>query len=308
MNILQYLIKKLLIEKNNLMRFSNTAPYRYKIYQIPKRNSNKKRTIAQPSRELKYIQKEIVNYLSCKLPLHDAAYAYREKRSIKNNAEIHKNSNYLLKMDLENFFPSITPEIFFSVLKKIDIQIDEDNRFILKNLLFYKTRENKNLRLSIGAPSSPLLSNFIMFFLDKDIQLICQQLNVNYTRYADDLTFSTNKKNTLCDIPEIISSLLETHFHGKLKINKDKTIFSSKRHNRHVTGITITNDNQLSLGRERKRRISSMLHYFINGKLNNDEIDKLRGIMAFAKHVDFKFYNKMIHKYNLENVKVVNNN
>ncbi|MCT7085107.1 RNA-directed DNA polymerase, partial [Salmonella enterica subsp. enterica serovar Oranienburg] len=92
----------------------------------------------------------------------------------------------------------------------------------------------------------------------------------NYTRYADDLTFSTNNKDVLFDIPDMLENVLPKYSLGRIRINHEKTVFSSKGHNRHVTGITLTNDNKLSIGRERKRKISAMIHHFINGKLSTD--------------------------------------
>src|SRR5574343_1201175 len=86
--------------------------------------------------------------------------------------------------------------------------------------------------LSIGAPSSPLISNFIMYFFDEKIQNICKENNTLYTRYADDLTFSTNVKNLLFEFPNIVAAILEEETQGQIKINNKKTVFSSKAHNR----------------------------------------------------------------------------
>ncbi|CAI2025417.1 retron St85 family RNA-directed DNA polymerase [Serratia fonticola] len=307
MDILQHIADSLLIGKKDVMDFSLTAPYRYKIYKIPKRNSDKTRTIAHPAKELKFIQRIIVSYLSDILPVHDHAYAYKKGASIKHNAEVHLSTKYLLKMDFENFFPSITPRLFFSKLKKANIELDDDNKLILENFLFFKSKRNSNLRLSIGAPSSPLVSNFVMYFWDIEVQNICENKGVKYTRYADDLTFSTNNKDILFDVPEILQNILPKYSLGKLRINHDKTVFSSKGHNRHVTGITLSNDNKLSLGRERKRTISAMIHYFINNKLEIENIYKLTGLLAFAKYIEPQFYQKMVKKYGAENIAKLKN-
>lgn len=302
MDILQYISDSLLISKKEVIAFSLSAPYRYKIYQIPKRNSNKLRTIAHPSKELKFIQRIIVSYLSDILPVHDNAYAYKKGSSIKENAEIHLSTKYLLKMDFSNFFPSITPRLFFSKLKQANINLNENDELILENFLFLKSRRNSNLRLSIGAPSSPLISNFVMYFWDVEIQNICSNKGINYTRYADDLTFSTNNKNILFEIPELLQTILPKYSLGKLRINNDKTVFSSKGHNRHVTGITLSNDNKLSLGRERKRIISAMIHHFINNKLDAAQTYQLIGLLAFASYIEAEFYQRMVQKYGIENI------
>ncbi|ECI4279054.1 RNA-directed DNA polymerase [Salmonella enterica subsp. enterica] len=279
-----------------------TAPYRYKIYKIAKRNSDKKRTIAHPSKELKFIQREITEYLTDKLPVHECAFAYKKGSSIKTNAQVHLHTKYLLKMDFENFFPSITPRLFFSKLRLANIDLTADDKVLLENILFFKSKRNSNLRLSIGAPSSPLISNFVMYFWDIEVQEICSKIGVNYTRYADDLTFSTNNKDVLFDIPDMLENVLPKYSLGRIRINHEKTVFSSKGHNRHVTGITLTNDNKLTIGRERKRKISAMIHHFINGKLSTDECNKLVGLLAFAKNIEPSFYKSMVIKYGSDNI------
>ncbi|ECJ9431255.1 RNA-directed DNA polymerase, partial [Salmonella enterica] len=206
---------------------------------------------------------------------------YKKGSSIKTNAQVHLHTKYLLKMDFENFFPSITPRLFFSKLRLANIDLTADDKVLLENILFFKSKRNSNLRLSIGAPSSPLISNFVMYFWDIEVQEICPKIGVNYTRYADDLTFSTNNKDVLFDIPDMLENVLPKYSLGRIRINHEKTVFSSKGHNRHVTGITLTNDNKLSIGRERKRKISAMIHHFINGKLSTDECNKLVGLLAF---------------------------
>lgn len=302
MDILQHISDVLLISKKDVINFSLSAPYRYKIYKIPKRNSDKLRTIAHPSKELKFIQRIIVSSLSQTLPVHAHAYAYKKGVSIKENAQMHLSTKYLLKMDFSNFFPSITPRLFFSKLRQANIDFDEDNKLILENFLFFKSKRNSNLRLSIGAPSSPLISNFVMYFWDVEIENICASKGITYTRYADDLTFSTNNKNVLFEIPELLQSILPKYSLGELRINHAKTVFSSKKHNRHVTGITLSNNNKLSLGRERKRAISAMIHHFINNKLDADKTSQLIGLLAFANYIESEFYHRMVEKYGMENI------
>lgn len=302
MDILQHISDALLISKKEVVAFSLSAPYRYKIYKIPKRNSDKLRTIAHPAKELKFIQRIIVSCMSDILPVHDNAYAYKKGGGIKENAEMHLSTKYLLKMDFSNFFPSITPRLFFSKLKQANINFDENNKLILENFLFFKSRRNSNLRLSIGAPSSPLISNFVMYFWDVEIQNLCLKKGINYTRYADDLTFSTNNKDILFEIPKLLQTILPKYSLGKLRINNDKTVFSSKGHNRYVTGITLSNDNKLSLGRERKRIISAMIHHFINNKLDTAQTYQLIGLLAFASYIEVEFYQRMVQKYGIENI------
>ncbi|WFP51447.1 retron St85 family RNA-directed DNA polymerase [Methylomonas sp. EFPC3] len=295
------------MSKPEIIKFCLTSPHRYKTYKIPKRNSDQKRTISHPSKELKFIQRVLNDYLREKLPIHDCAYAYKHGLNIKDNAEVHASTKYFLKMDFEDFFPSITPDFFFTMLDKAGLEINEIDSILLKNFIFCKASRKSGLFLSIGAPSSPLISNFVLFGFDKNIKRFCAEKNINYTRYADDLTFSSNIKNSLFEIPEIVKYYLDIETNGKIKINKRKTVFSSKAHNRHVTGVTLTNDEKLSVGRDRKRLISAMIHHFKCEKLDPTEIEKLKGLMSFVNYIEGDFYRRMIIKYGSETIDKLNN-
>jgi RNA-directed DNA polymerase len=292
------LCESLSITRSSLTRFSETAPNKYKVYTIPKRTSGQ-RVIAHPSKKLKFIQKALINELAVKLKSHDAAYAYKKNLSIKDNARVHVNSEYLLKMDFSDFFNSIKPSALFLVCERNNIIWSDAEKRLLAGLLFWnKTKsQNKKLVLSVGAPSSPLISNFVMYDFDCKISEYCQNKKISYSRYADDITFSTNHRNVLFEIPNIVREMLVNLYENQIVINKLKTRFSSKAHNRHVTGITLTNDNQLSLGRARKRLVSSLIHKFKIGILNSSDTFYLQGLLAFCISIEPSFVDRMAVKY-----------
>lgn len=297
MNMIKFVCESLCMEADDLVSFASTAPHRYKIYKIPKRSGDGTRTIAHPSKQLKFIQRLMLKELSKTLILHKSAFAYRKNISIKDNAEVHSNNKYLLKMDFKDFFPSINPSLLFNEFQKAGINwCDEDKKFI-SNIFFYKLRQNSPLRLSIGAPSSPLISNFIMFNFDSIIADSCNKIGINYSRYADDISFSTNVKDILFDIPNLVETTLKKEGYESIRINKDKTIFSSKAHNRHITGVTLGNDGTLSIGREKKRLLSAAIHHFSIGKEPTINISKLKGHLSFAFYIEPKFRLRMEKKY-----------
>ena len=304
--ILEHLSTSLFIAEHDVISFAVTSPYRYKVYEIPKRNSKKTRTIAHPSKELKFIQRNIAEFLGNILPVHKAAFAYKKGVGIKDNAKQHSDSKYLLKMDFKNFFPSITPSLFFNIAERQGVVFDKKDKLILTGLLFWKRKGIDGLVLSIGAPTSPLISNFVMHSFDKAISKVCLNKKITYTRYADDITFSTRIKNNLFELPEVISSLLVENVKG-VKINSKKTIFTSKAHNRHVTGVILTNEGGLSIGRERKRLLSSMIHRSKFNKLTNEEASRLLGLISYAAHIEPEFLERMSKKYGdevLNNIKL----
>lgn len=295
MSFTLHLAQKLGKSKVDVENFLYDAPEKYKIYSIPKRKHGF-RLIAQPSRELKLYQRKFISTVS--LPIHDAAMAYRDGKSIKDNALLHSHNSYLLKLDLENFFNSITPQLFWNVwAQNGDVPHEKDCQWI--NRMLFWNKDGK-LVLSVGAPSSPLISNFCMYYFDEALSNYCRNQGVVYTRYADDLTFSTNSKNKLFSFPTYVQELLIKHFSGSLIINQSKTTFSSKAHNRHVTGVTITNDAQLSLGRAKKRYIKHKVHQFKISNLDMYETQHLKGLLSFAKHIEPEFYTSLIKKYTRE--------
>jgi retron-type reverse transcriptase len=297
--IIEHLSDTLFLAEHDIVSFSLTSPHRYKVYEIPKRNSKKTRTIAHPSKELKFIQRTLVEYLSRVLPIHEAAFAYKKGVGIKDNAKQHAESKYLLKMDFKDFFPSITPTLFFNVAKAHGIEFNKKDRMVLTGLLFWKPKSTDGLVLSIGAPTSPLISNFVMYTFDQRITDECFNKKITYTRYADDITFSTRIKNTLFELPLIISTLLTETVEG-IVINSEKTIFTSRAHNRHVTGVTLTNEGGLSIGRERKRLISSMIHKSKFNKLSTEDASNLLGLISYAAHIEPEFHDRMIKKYGID--------
>ena len=299
MNLVKQLAKHLRKNESEVIRFLVDAPNKYRVYKIPKR-SHGHRVIAQPSRELKEYQRAFLNLYS--FPVHHSAMAYCKGKSIKENALAHVRNNYLLKTDFENFFNSITPTIFWQSIESCPVDVPTfttQEKKLVEKLIFWcpsKTKDGK-LVLSVGAPTSPTISNFCLYEFDRFITNICNDQKITYTRYADDLTFSTNEKDILYTIIPSIQYLLEEHFSHNLKLNHSKTAFSSRAHNRHVTGITLSNERKLSLGRERKRYIKHLVNQFKYNQLDDSDIYHLQGLLAFAQHIEPVFIKRLKAKY-----------
>ncbi|MGP6429326.1 retron St85 family RNA-directed DNA polymerase [Pseudomonas paraglycinae] len=300
MLILEELASKLLISTAELVTFVNTAPYRYKVYSIPKRSGRGVRIIAQPTDVLKVMQRMVLDSYLKGLPVHDCATAYRDGVSIRENAAAHLNTKYLLKMDFSDFFPSIGPNDLISHIKKHRESISREDAYAVKKIFFWARKKDPTHRLSIGAPSSPFISNTLMYEFDCKVYDECARIGVKYTRYADDLTFTTNTRGILFELFDIVNKICGEIDYPTLKINPEKTVFSSKGNNRHITGLVLTNDNKISLGREKKRHFKSLIHKYSLGKMSGEEIYALKGRLAFAKHVEPTFYSSVVQKYGAE--------
>ena len=297
------IIEKMLIEMpfsaDELKDLVATAQYRYKVYKIPKRQPNQFRTIAQPSPEIKLIHRWLTNSVFSSLPIHKAATAYREGRSIADHAAIHAKNRFLLKMDFTNFFPSITVADIRRYLVEIGKMSPEDAR-IVSLLVCWRDKKNERLCLSIGAPSSPHLSNVMLYAFDKKVVQLCRTHKVAYSRYADDLAFSTNRKEVLSDFARQIQVICEELEYPKLEVNHKKTVSTSRAFRRVLVGLVLTPDGTVSLGRQKKRRLRSELYRFSQDKLDAADIPKLRGELAFAWSVEKQFINSLLRQLGTE--------
>jgi RNA-directed DNA polymerase len=283
-----------------VIALANGASHEYKTYDIPKRHGGK-RTIHHPSRRLKALQRWLLRNVIERLPVHPAAAAYRPGLSIFDNAKKHTDSRYLLRMDFAKFFPSIT--------------IADIGRYIAERRSFFTQWSSADIdvfcqlvcrdsALTIGAPTSPALSNVLCFDLDSELERLCGHFDVTYTRYADDLFFSALQPDVLQEIekqvPYVVSKL---SIPANLTVNAAKTRHSSKRGARRVTGVVLGSDGKAYVGRSLKRHIRALIHRFdtldANGKAH------LAGLLAYAIGFDANFLNSLFKKYGSKRMKQV---
>jgi hypothetical protein len=120
---------------------------------------------------------------------------------------------------------------------------------------------------------------------------------VNYTRHADDLSFSAAKSEDLQRVEETVLSWCDRSTSPRLAVNQKKTVRVSKRESRRVTGLVLTNDRKVSLGRDVKRTIRATLHHIATGRLALDDIQKLQGMLAYVNSVEPTFLRRLRKKY-----------
>lgn len=276
-----------------------TAPYRYKNYQIEKRNGGK-RDISHPTPALKAIQRWLVNVPLAQIPVHDAVYSYRNGRNIAMHAAVHVSANYIIRMDFKDFFPSIGAGEIRRFLQRLNVDgvVDLDDSTI-SSIVRLVCRRNKilgRLELSIGAPSSPLISNAILYNFDKSVSEFAATLGCSYTRYADDLYISSRDKYTLEALRVHLEKAADSHL-PFLRFNRGKTQYLSRKNRMSITGINVSSDRKLSIGRQAKRNIRTRLHLALDGRLAPEDVASLRGMIAYAKGVEPGFYNSLALKF-----------
>lgn len=295
--LVEQLHQELGLSEAQVMRLIARSPHTYKVYTIPKKTGGV-RVIAQPAKETKAIQHWLIENVFNLLPIHASATAYNKGASIKINAYAHAESSYLSKFDFKDFFTSIkASDLLEHLTRHLNGAYSLEDIAFISRVSCILLKGARELCLSIGAPSSPLLSNSVMYDFDERLHSWCESRRIIYTRYADDLTFSSNEQGTAEDIERALRNTIRQTSYPILRVNNKKTIHLSKKSQRRVTGIVINNEGKLSLGRDKKRLISALIHKFSIGNLDPELHPKLQGLLGFALDVEPLFFSSMKNKY-----------
>lgn len=287
------------LDPERLYHLSMSADSKYKKYTISKLDGGE-RTIYHPSRELKFIQRWLSKKVFYKFPIHRKAFAYTKDNNIATHAGLHTNSNYVLRIDFKDFFPSLKSECVESILRQF--QYKDGTRFVENEIKFITRIVTRKGSLPIGAPSSPIISNALMYNFDCHWDSYCRSNEIIYSRYADDLYFSTNRPDVLSRVHKEFELFLRDYRELQLRVNEEKVVHTSKKHRRIVTGLYLTSDGNVSLGRDKKRKIKSYIFSYINGELNQDEINYLRGFLSYANSVEPSFIVSLRAKYDADRI------
>lgn len=287
------------VSEQDIVTLILRAPYQYKHYQIPKHTVGM-RDIYHPTPNLKAIQRWLVQKLLHKLPVHDAVYSYRVGTGIRDHAIAHLHSNFLMRLDFSNFFPTINDawlrEFLLAKIDSGNLDVEPETIPLLIRIICRFSKHDKTMALSIGAPSSPMLSNAILFSVDEQARQRCSALDCIYTRYADDLYVSSRKPDCLraanTELRKIVAEVAP-----RLRINEGKTTNVSKKTTRVVTGLVLTPDRKVSVGREMKRRIKTQVYLSASGGLSQDEFEHLCGLVAYVRDVEPSFFEALTAKF-----------
>lgn len=287
-----------------LAKLAATASHRYKEYTIPKRNGGT-RTIHHPARELKLVQGWLLGNVLTHLPVHPSATAYVKGSSIKVNAERHRGNSYILRVDFRDFFPSLVGADVVAVLRAnqqrlAQLNVTEQDILFIRQIVCRYDPSKKQQTLTIGAPTSPHLSNAIMFNFDETWFQESQSVEVIYTRYADDLYFSTNRPNVLKVLLERLRKSLAEVAAPTLSINESKTAFSSRKRRMLATGLVLTSDRKISIGRHKKRILKSLVLKLKHGQLYPEDVASLRGSISYVRSVEPLFIQSLQKKYEID--------
>ena len=237
-----------------LYGLSNNLEKHYHNVFIPKSDGTK-RKLSVPDLILKNVQRSIVDNILAYYPISKYATAYKVGSSVQKNARPHVNKKKILKLDIEGFFDNI----IYSRVKDVvfyEDKFSEPIRILLTMLCYY--RES----LPQGAPTSPAITNIIMYDFDEKIGEYCAEKGVSYTRYCDDMTFSGE-----FDEKEIITLVREELRKLGLFLKNRKTTLINNSKRQTVTGIVV--NKKINLTKEYKKKIRQEVYYIEKFGLEN---------------------------------------
>ncbi len=270
----------------------------YRRFVIPKRGGGE-RAIWAPLPKLKAAQHWVLHHIAEKLPVHGAVHGFLAGRSILTNAAVHTNARLVVKVDVKDFFPTVTLARVKGIFRKAGYR--EQVATLLALLCTEAPREVVQLEgqtyyvslgprcLPQGAPTSPALTNTLCLRLDRRISGLARRLGYNYTRYADDLTFSLpaghQGKPRLGALLGLVRRILEAE---GFRLNPEKTRVHRRGGRQQVTGLVVNGEGKPRVPRTLRRQLRAAIHNQRLGKppREGETTARLAGYAAYICMTD----------------------
>ena len=287
-----------------------TAPH-YKFWTIPKRDGTR-RTITAPKFELKRAQRWLLRNVVEKLPVHGAAHGFLRARSIATNAAVHAGADVIVKIDVKDFFPTVSfrrvkglfrkgglPENVATLCALLATEAPRDIVQFRGQTLYVA---NGQRACPQGAPTSPAITNAICLRLDRRLSGLARTLNFGYSRYADDLAFSWRHpegEDANPRAPAPVGTLLRgvaTILEAEgFRVHRKKTAVRRGGASQRITGLVVNKTKSpdvppARVPRDIIRRLRAAIHNREKGKpgKEGESLHQLKGMAAFIHMVDEK--------------------
>jgi len=265
----------------------------YRRFTIPKRDGSE-RAIWAPMKRLKAAQRWILRNVLERLPVHGESHGFLAGRSIASNAAAHAGSKIILKVDLKDFFPTITLRRAKGIFRRAGYR---DPIATLMALLCTEApreiveRDGKTYYVAMGprclpqgAPTSPALTNTICLRLDRRLSGLAKKLGWRYTRYADDLTFSLPEGHAgKPQLGLLIGSIGRIAADEGFQVHPKKTRVSRSGSRQQVTGLVVNGAGAPRAPRKLKRQIRAAIHNVTHGKplKEGETLSRIAGYAAY---------------------------
>lgn len=291
---LRHLRKVLKIKKSEQdLFFGDKRKENYRTFYIPKRTRGYRR-IEAPNERLLQIQKWLLNNILEKVCVSQFAKGFKKYSSIIENAMPHINKPLVINLDIKDFFPSITYGQVFRLFIYLGYTREVSH-------LLTKLCTNANNVLPQGAPTSPVLSNILMLRLDKRLSTLAKKFRADYTRYADDITFSG-----AINISKMIPIVLKIIADENLKVNFEKLRLQYYYQPQIVTGLTV--NKKLTVSKKIRKELTNAIYFCkkfgVDKHMQNINCNRafykehLYGIAYFIKMINAELGEKYIEELN----------
>ena len=269
----------------------------YETFAIPKKSGGK-RYISAPLPQLKSLQNWILRNILERMPIHEAAHGFIEGRSIVTNAAVHTNSQFVLSMDLKDFFPTLTFRRVKGIFRAMGYLEGIATIFALictespRQPICLKddqTGEKKWVHVAVGprclpqgSPASPMLTNLASMRLDRRLTGFACKHGLRYTRYADDLTFSApmgtdHKKEWL---ENVVTDIVQGE---GFQVHPEKTKMMGTGNRQEVTGLVVNDTIVPRVPKTVKEKLRAAIHNQEQGKAfyEDESLDTFLGYASF---------------------------
>ena len=261
---------------------SNHISKHYKRVEIPKKTKGV-RILYIPSKKLMYMQRIILNAFLSEYRISECATAYHKGSTLVSNAQPHRNKKYVLKLDIEDFFGSIT---YGRVYKMFFEHFPVKYAKLFTELCCY------NDKLVQGAPTSPAISNIIMLDFDNRVESYCKENNISYTRYCDDITLSAD-----FSLERTYHRIKKELQKAGFKLNKRKTHFVKNTHQQRITGVVVNEKIQVPI--EYRKKLRQELYYLYRFGANNVILkNNYTDYISNGNTLDVKYINSLLGRIN----------
>ncbi|EFJ2921901.1 RNA-directed DNA polymerase [Escherichia coli] len=259
------------LPKEVILKFSfNNDKYYHRVEM--KKKTGGIRHIESPLRELKAIQRWVLRTILDKLSPSVYAKGFVRGKSILDNAKPHEGNQYVLNLDLQDFFTNVKASHVYTLFKNIGY--NNNIAFILTSFC------TKGGYLPQGAPTSPALSNLVCLRLDHRISTYCKKRALTYTRYADDLCISGNKILILQKASYLTKDII---CNEGFIINSKKEKFLGPKVRREVTGLTVTP--KITISKKNYCIYRKRIYDLVRNNIPN-KYEIIEGILSFVKSID----------------------
>lgn len=282
--LLHILMDETGLTEERILQIASNPDEHYKRYKI--RQGKKLRQIEEPKDELKALQTAYLPFLT-DYPLNEACVA-RPGLGVADNARVHEGAQFLLKVDIKGCYQAIR-------LQKVQqaFPAGEWWKIVASGLKLGFCRETPldPWMLPTGAPTSPILCNIALTPLDRELSALAREENYRYTRYLDDMIFSTKAKRRKWSLIDEVTDRIRNHGykpnHKKTKwLTRDVDVLA-------VTGVSVGKMNAAS--REIKRSTRARLHQLAMAGMPLDQYTQ--GYLAYIKSIDEHAYIKLFNYY-----------